>query len=248
MAKKVSKWFHIGIKGDTCDDRVISGDDIQDMADIFYPCVYGCRINLEHLLGILPDSVLKRYGDVTEVKAEIINDDPILNGKKGLFGKIAPLDELVGIVRTCQKVYTSMEICPNFANSGKFYLVGLAVTNDPASLGMEYLEFCSHSVQNPIAGKKDQPDDLFSVTSLAELEFEGVFETMLNSLTDKDKSIFSRKVQLIAQIHQLGLQDRPNPHAQDVQYQERQSLGFSLEDKWQVEGIVINCLITMFEE
>lgn len=154
MAKKVSKWFRIGVEGDTCDGRVISGDDIQEMADSFDPRVYGCRINLEHLRGILPDSVLKRYGDVTEVKAEIISDDSALNGKKALFGKIAPLDELVSMVRSGQKVYTSMEIRPNFANSGKCYLVGTAVTDDPASLGTEYLEFCSRATQNPLAGKK----------------------------------------------------------------------------------------------
>jgi hypothetical protein len=59
-----------------------------------------------------------------------------------LFGKIAPLDNLVEMVGKGQKVYTSMEIQPNFANTGKCYLVGLAVTDDPASLGTEYLEFC----------------------------------------------------------------------------------------------------------
>lgn len=41
MAKKVSKWFRIGVEGDTCDGRVINGDDIQDMADTFDPRVYG---------------------------------------------------------------------------------------------------------------------------------------------------------------------------------------------------------------
>ncbi|MCG5044471.1 GPO family capsid scaffolding protein [Enterobacteriaceae bacterium 155047] len=193
MAKKVSKWFRIGVEGDTCDGRVISGADIQDMADTFDPRVYGCRINLEHLRGILPDSVLKRYGDVTEVKAEIISDDSALNGKKALFGKIAPLDELVSMVKAGQKVYTSMEIRPNFANSGKCYLVGLAVTDDPASLGTEYLEFCSLATQNPLAGKKAHPDDLFSVATLAALEFEDVPDTVLNSLTDRVKAIFSRK-------------------------------------------------------
>lgn len=87
MAKKVSKWFRIGVEGDTCDGRVINGEDIQDMADTFDPRVYGCRINLEHLRGILPDSVLKRYGDVTEVKAEVISDDSALNGKKLCLAK-----------------------------------------------------------------------------------------------------------------------------------------------------------------
>lgn len=193
MAKKVSKWFRIGVEGDTCDGRVISGDDIQDMADTFDPRVYGCRINLEHIKSIWPDSPFKRYGDVTELKAEIISDDSVLNGKKALFAKVAPLDELVSMVRAGQKVYTSMEIRPNFSNSGKCYLIGLAVTDDPASLGTEYLEFCSRATQNPLAGKKDQPDDLFSVASLAELEFEDVPDTMLNSLTDKVKAIFSRK-------------------------------------------------------
>ncbi|KVI68414.1 GPO family capsid scaffolding protein [Enterobacter cloacae subsp. cloacae] len=193
MAKKVSKWFRIGVEGDTCDGRVISGDDIQDMADTFDPRVYGCRINLEHIRGLMPDSQFKRYGDVTELKAEIISDGSALDGKKALFGKIQPLDELVSMVKAGQKVYTSMEIRPNFANSGKCYLVGLAVTDDPASLGTEYLEFCSRATQNPLAGKKDQPDDVFSVASLAELEFEDVPDTMLNSLTDKVKAIFSRK-------------------------------------------------------
>ncbi|QNQ23701.1 phage virion morphogenesis protein [Enterobacter roggenkampii] len=37
---------------------------------------------------------------------------------------------------------------------------------------------------------------------------------------------FTGKVQRIAQVHQYGLKDRPNPHAQEVQYPERQLLGF----------------------
>ncbi|MDU3935344.1 MAG: GPO family capsid scaffolding protein, partial [Serratia liquefaciens] len=40
-----------------------------------------------------------------------------------------------------QKVFTSMEIRRDFAKTGKAYLVGLAVTDDPASLGTEMLEF-----------------------------------------------------------------------------------------------------------
>lgn len=53
---------------------------------------------------------------------------------------------------------------------------------------------------------------------------------------------FIGKVQRIAQIHQLGLKDRPNPHAQDVQYPERQLLGFSQDDKQLVEELVIKHL------
>ncbi|MBC2622449.1 phage virion morphogenesis protein [Citrobacter cronae] len=53
---------------------------------------------------------------------------------------------------------------------------------------------------------------------------------------------FTGKVQRIAQIHQLGLKDRPNPHAQDVQYPERQLLGFSQDDKLLIEELVIKHL------
>ena len=193
MAKKVSKFFRIGVEGDTCDGRVISAQDIQEMAETFDPRVYGCRINLEHLRGILPDGIFKRYGDVVELKAEKIDDDSALKGKWALFAKITPTDDLIAMNKAAQKVYTSMEIQPNFANTGKCYLVGLAVTDDPASLGTEYLEFCRNAKHNPLQRFKANPENVFSAATLAELEFEDVPDTVLNSLADKVKAIFSRK-------------------------------------------------------
>lgn len=193
MAKKVSKFFRIGVEGDTCDGRVISAGDIQEMAASFDPRVYGCRINLEHIKGLLPDSPFKRYGDVVELKAEKIDDDSALNGKWALFAKISPSDELIAMNEALQKVYTSMEIQPNFANTGKCYLVGLAVTDDPASLGTEYLQFCAGSEKSPLARRKSSPENVFSAATLAELEFEDQSETVFTALTDKVKAIFSRK-------------------------------------------------------
>ncbi|ECP1738744.1 hypothetical protein FYR84_09090 [Salmonella enterica] len=40
MAKKVSKFFRIGVEGDTCDGRIISASDIQEMAETYDPRVY----------------------------------------------------------------------------------------------------------------------------------------------------------------------------------------------------------------
>ncbi|HAM4732698.1 TPA: GPO family capsid scaffolding protein [Escherichia coli] len=193
MAKKVSKFFRIGVEGDTCDGRIISGNDIQEMAESFDPRVYGCRINLEHIRGLFPDGDFKRLGDVVELKAEIIDDDSALNGKWALFARITPTDDLIAMNKKLQKVYTSMEIQPNFANTGKCYLVGLAVTDDPASLGTEYLEFCRNAKHNPLQRFKANPENVFSAATLAELEFEDVPATVLNSLADKVKAIFSRK-------------------------------------------------------
>ena len=73
------------------------------MAETFDPRVYGCRINLEHLRGILPDGIFKRYGDVTELKAEKIDDDSALKGKWALFAKITPTDDLIAMNKAAQK-------------------------------------------------------------------------------------------------------------------------------------------------
>lgn len=86
-----------------------------------------------------------------------------------------------------------MEIQPNFANSGKCYLVGLVVTDDPASLGTEYLEFCRTAKHNPLNRFKASPENFFSVATLAELEFEDLPDTLLTRLSDTVKGIFSRK-------------------------------------------------------
>ncbi|GFM10194.1 TPA: phage virion morphogenesis protein [Enterobacter cloacae] len=51
---------------------------------------------------------------------------------------------------------------------------------------------------------------------------------------------FTGKVQRIARVHQYGLKDRPNPHSRDVQYAERQLLGFSQNDKELMEAMIIN--------
>ena len=53
---------------------------------------------------------------------------------------------------------------------------------------------------------------------------------------------FTGKVQRIARVHQLGLKDRPNAHSKDVQYAERQLLGFSQADKNLVETLIIKYL------
>lgn len=192
MAKKVSKYFRIGVEGDTCDGRVIDANDINQMAETFDPRVYGCRINLEHLKSYSPDSTFRRYGDVIGLKAETIDDDSALNGKRALFAQISPTDELVLMNKDRQKIYTSMEIRPNFANSGKAYLVGLAVTDNPASLGTEMLEFSAKAKHNPLAARKSHPDNFFSAAVEVQLEFEDVAEPGV-TLLSMVKSVFSRK-------------------------------------------------------
>lgn len=182
-------WHRIATEGATTDGRTISAEWLTQMANNFNPAKYGCRINLEHIKGVLPDSPFKAYGDVTALKAE--KDD---DGKLALFAEIDPTDELKAMVQKRQKVYTSMEVDPDFADSGEAYLVGLAVTDTPASLGTSMLKFSAEQGQNsPLAARKQRPDNLFSAAIETTLDFtEERPEETGASLLDTVKALFSK--------------------------------------------------------
>ena len=130
VAGKQSKFFRVAVEGATTDGRVIDRSFIEQMAATFNRQLYGARVWLEHLRSTLPDGPFKAYGDVLAVKAEEV----VLNGAKklALFAQISPTPELVAMNQARQKIYTSIEINPKFADTGEAYLVGLAVTDTAA--------------------------------------------------------------------------------------------------------------------
>ncbi len=135
-----AKRFRIGVEGATTDGREIQREWLEQMAASYNPTVYTALINLEHIKSYSPDSAFNRYGKVTALVAEEIQDGP-LAGKMALYADVEPTDSLVALVKKGQKLFTSMEVSPKFADTGKAYLVGLAATDDPASLGTEMLAF-----------------------------------------------------------------------------------------------------------
>lgn len=189
MSKK--KWFSIATEGATTDGRRISREWIQQMADNYDPKTYGARVNLEHLRGVLPDSPFKAYGDITALKTE--EED----GKLKLFAEIDPTRDLVDLSKKRQKVYTSMEVDPEFADTGEAYLVGVAITDSPASLGTEMLQFSATAQTHPLADRKQRPDNLFSAAEPLTLDFSdadtsGQTGNDQPSLLNKVKRLFSR--------------------------------------------------------
>ena len=154
-----SKFFRVATEGATTDGRRIERNWIEQMAKNFDPKKYGARVWLEHFRGIFPDGPFRAYGDVTAVEARTVED-----GKLALFAQIEPSPDLVKIVNDQkQKVYTSIEVNPKFADSGEAYLVGLAVTDSPASLGTEMLQFAQqHPDANPLTKRKQDAGNLFT--------------------------------------------------------------------------------------
>ncbi len=158
------KFFRVAVEGDTTDGRKLTRQDILDCAETFNSELYGIRVNLEHYRGIVPDGVFDMLGDVTAVKAEQI-DLPVGSTTQkvmALFAQIKPLERLIAFNKKRQKIFSSIEIGQNCRGTGKAFLMGLAVTDSPASFGTQALEFAA---QNPafLASRKSAEDSLFCV-------------------------------------------------------------------------------------
>ena len=189
MAKQ-SKWFVVATEGATTDGRTINRTWIEQMAANYDPKKYGARINLEHIKWRYmwnDDPHSKCYGDVVGLKTE-----ENAEGKLQLLAQIDPTDDLIKLNKDRQKIYTSIECDPNFADTGEAYLVGLAVTDNPASLGTEMLVFSAGASANPLNNRKEKAENLFTAAIETELEFEEVKEKGL-SVFAKIRALFADK-------------------------------------------------------
>lgn len=188
-----TKRFRIGVEGATTDGREIQRKWLEQMAASYNPEVYTALINLEHIKSYLPESTFNRYGRVTALVAEEIQNGP-LKGKMALYADVEPTSALVELVKKGQKLFTSMEVSPKFADTGKAYLVGLAATDDPASLGTEMLTFSASAAHNPLANRKQSPENLFTAAEETLIELE---ETQ-----DEKPSLFARVTALFTKKEQ----------------------------------------------
>lgn len=167
-----SRFFRVAVEGATTDGRTIERSWLTDIAETYNPQTYAARVNLEHIRGVTGDPPFQTLADILSVRTEEVDIE--IGGKTekrlALFAEIEALEPLVQLNRRKQKMYTSIEVNPNFANSGKAYLVGLAVTDSPASLGTEMLQFCAQLGENsPLAHRKQHPGNLFTAAIETEI-------------------------------------------------------------------------------
>lgn len=142
---KISKPTRVMVSGDTIDGRVITPEMIQDMADTYDENVYAARVNCEHIDGItpLPNGQFPSYGTVKSLSADEykFTVDGAEQTQLALYAVIEVNDEYLELNGQNQKIYWSAEATPKFASTEKWYLSGLAITDNPASLCTETIKF-----------------------------------------------------------------------------------------------------------
>lgn len=167
MAKK-SAFFRVASEGATTDGRQIERSWIEQIAKNFNRATYGARVWLEHYRGTVPGGPFDALGDVIAVEARTVE-----GGKLALFAQIEPLPALVEMTKKKQKLYTSIEVHPQFSDTGEAYLTGLGVTDSPASLGTDMLAFAQKQpTASPFTGRKSDPAALFSEGVETALKFD----------------------------------------------------------------------------
>lgn len=121
-------WVCIATEGKAVDGRDITRDWLTDMAETYDPTYYTAVIWPEH-------DRWSSYGTVQALKTEEVD------GKLKLFAILCPNRDLIYYNQNGQYQFCSIEPFENFADLGRTYLLGLGVTDEPASTGTTHLKF-----------------------------------------------------------------------------------------------------------
>ena len=159
-----TKKFLLATAGATVDGRTIDANMLTEMAEGYDPKTYGARVNIEHIRGISGQAPFRAYGDVLELStAEVdVNFHGQTEKRLGLFGTLDVTDDAKALNDAAQKVFPSIEIEPNFAGKGKAYLMGVALTDSPASIATDRLQF-NRSLPGALTVSADKPEQAFAL-------------------------------------------------------------------------------------
>ncbi|SDY50833.1 GPO family capsid scaffolding protein [Pseudomonas salomonii] len=137
----VSYWKRVATSGTTADGREILPQELRDIAETYKPSRYTAVIWCDH------ERWSGSHGTVFAVRLVEEGED-LEPGQIALEAQLKPNDRLLQLNDQGQKLFSSIEITPNFAGSGKAYLTGLGVTDEPASLGTQELYFSKQTHKN----------------------------------------------------------------------------------------------------
>ncbi len=176
MGKLSTDWICIGQSGPTVDGRTIEKGWLIDAAETYNIDLYTALIWPDHLK-------YNNYGKVLELRLE--HSGEIVR----LYARLQPNTWYLWENSYSQKLFFSMEIMPNFADSGRAYLMGLAVTDLPASLGTQEVHF-SQRRTNP--GSVFVPGVEYDAEAFKLLDYDektpGWFERFINQFSSQNSN------------------------------------------------------------
>jgi Phage capsid scaffolding protein (GPO) serine peptidase len=137
MSKLKTVWVPLATSGPVVDGandgRFMKREWLEDMADVYNTKVFTAKLWPEH----------RRYysgGTVLALKVEPATEAE-LEGEVQLFGILSPSDWIVRANREGDYTFPSIEVGEDYRGTGKFYLKGLGLTDQPASSGVTELNF-----------------------------------------------------------------------------------------------------------
>lgn len=183
----VSFWKRVATSGTTADNREISPQELRDIAETYKPSFYTAVIWCEH------ERWQGSHGTVYAVRLVEEGED-LEPGQIALEAQLKPNDQLLWLNDQGQKLFTSIEITPNFRGKGKAYMTGLAVTDQPASVGTQELYFSRktsrtayYAASVPL-GSLDEPEPQGELQKLLSM-FSGLFKRFgLEDTTEQSTS------------------------------------------------------------
>lgn len=208
MAKK-TKFTRVAVAGLTASDgRTIEPQHLTQMAASYNPDTYTARVNVEHIRNLSADGPFPALGDVIALRTQ--TDEIEVAGKTekrlALYAQIAGNEKLQAYIAADQKKFTSIEIEPNFNGTGAAYLMGLAATDSPASLGTQALQFAhaaadddARALKAHLDSRKSHASCFFSAAHATTIEFEAetpsapAGDTALDRFFARMETLFGKK-------------------------------------------------------
>jgi hypothetical protein len=178
-----TEWKRIGRSGPTVDGRNIDPSALEQAAKNYNKELFTALIWPEHERWY-------NMGTVEELRTAQ-NDE----GGVDLFAIISPNDYYLSINNAGQKLFTSMELMPDFRKSGEFYLTGLAATDSPASTGTTEMRFSA-------INNKDALLSVFTEHaphSFAEDQTPGWFKRFAEKFTQPDEDAMKKALEALAE-------------------------------------------------
>lgn len=210
MAQVISDWLCVCASGKAIDGRTIEKSWLEDSATNYNSEKYTAMIWPYH-----DETPYRQFtpnlGTVDSLK--YAEEDGV--GK--LYARLVPNEFLIETNRQEQKMFTSAEFWPNFAETGEIYFSGIVVTDIPASLYTDKLKFSANNPNAPVRGEplnftlgKTQPhktgktsflDKLFGFTSNnSQKQAEQPKSKENNTMTEELKALLEKLLEKLSTI------------------------------------------------